>query len=404
MKACGLIVEYNPLHNGHLYHIEQAKKEIKADCTVAIMSGSFLQRGEPAIIDKYYRTQIALQSGIDIVLELPYAFAVQSSQLFAKGSVQTLNELGVDSICFGSESGDIYDFINMYTKRNENKTDYTSHLKHYLNKGYSFPHANKQATQNIGIDSELIDLTAPNNILGFSYVQTILDNDLPITPVTIKRIKSNYHDKEIKSSIASATSIRKQLGQGSNIHIPEINQTMPTETINQLLNYKNKTGIWHEWELYFKLVYYRVLTMSAQELSLIHGVDEGIENRIIETIKEASSFNDWVKAIKTKRYTWTRIQRIFTHILTNTTKTELDYWHKLDSVPYIRLLGATKIGRNYLKERKKEIAVPLITSLNKNQHPLLSIEERATNAYYSILPSNVRNELHKQELKGPIII
>lgn len=404
MKACGLIVEYNPFHNGHLYHIEQTKKKTNANCIVAIMSGSFLQRGEPAIIDKYHRTRIALELGVDVVLELPYAFSVQSSDLFAKGSVHTLNELGVDSICFGSESGHINDFINMHTKKNENKTTYTSYLKYYLHKGYSYPSANKQATQKIGMDSNLIDLTAPNNILGFSYVQTILDNHLPITPVTIKRIKNNYHDKKIQSSLASASSIRKQLEKDSDIYTPEIMQTMPIETINLLLNYKNKTGVWHEWELYFKLVYYRVLTMSAQELSLIHGIDEGIENRIIETIKEASSFNNWVKAIKTKRYTWARIQRMFTHLLTNTKKTELEHLHELKSVPYIRLLGATKTGRNYLNEQKKELRVPLITSLNKNQHPFLSIEERATNAYYSILPPNIRKELHHQDIKGPIII
>lgn len=403
MRACGLIVEYNPFHNGHLYHVNRAKRESQADCMIAVMSGSFLQRGEPAIIDKFHRTKAALGSGIDLVFELPYVFAVQSSRLFAKGAVHTLQEIGAESLCFGSESGHISHFISTYKLFKEKEGDYRVSLKQALNKGESFPEASKKAYRDIGLTDQSINLSKPNNILGFSYVKTIFDNNLSIEPFTIKRISSHYHDKKINSPIASATSIRERLLSTNGLVLDDIIKSMPHEMISQLQLYQKETALWHEWEKYFPLIYYRALTMSTKELASIQGIDEGIEHRILDTIKEATSFNDWVKAIKTKRYTWTRIQRMFVHLLTNTKKDELSMVHDLKGVPYIRLLGATHQGRTYLNRVKKEIDIPIISSLKRDQHPLLAIEERATNAYYSILAPKLRNKFHTQELKPPIM-
>src|SRR5699024_3859423 len=185
----------------------------------------------------------------------------------------------------------------------------------------------------------------PNNILGFSYVKTILNANLTIQPYTTKRIKSDYHDNEIKDKIASATSIRKQLLNEQDLSVNKVSSSMPKATLNQLHKYKEDTGIWHDWERYFHLVYYRVLSTTPKELAFIYGIDEGIDNRIIKTYKNATSFNDWTKTIKKKRYTRTRIQRMFSLILTNTKKDELQIVKKLPSVPYIRLLGVTKTGR-----------------------------------------------------------
>src|SRR5690625_6062685 len=170
MRACGLIVEYNPLHNGHVYHIQSAKKVSKADCMIAVMSGPFLQRGEPAIIDKFHRAKAALASGVDIILELPYPYAVQSSHLFAKGSVHSLAERGVSSICFGSESGDISTSTTGYHSWKENDGIYTDRLKRYLSAGHSFPLASMKALEFIGLTTGQMDLSQSNNILGFSFV------------------------------------------------------------------------------------------------------------------------------------------------------------------------------------------------------------------------------------------
>lgn len=402
MDACGLIVEYNPFHNGHLHHLLEAKKESNASCMIAVMSGNFLQRGEPAIIDKFHRTKAALANGIDIVLELPYLYAVQGSDLFAKGSVQTLNEIGVSSICFGSESGTTSNFITSYQIFKEKQVNFQESLRENLTKGLSYPNASKVAYENIGLTTGEMDLSQPNNILGFSYVKTILDHNLPIEPFTVERTKSGYHDQIISSSIASATSIRKQIFQDGRI-TEQCALTIPRSTNDQLIGYHHKTSLWHNFELYFPLLHYRVMTMDHNELAAIHGVDEGLEFRIKKTAKHALSMYKWIEAIKTKRYTWTRIQRIFIHLLANTKKEDM-YWLKTNpSVPYVRLLGMTETGQAYLNQHKKEMNVPLISQLTDNDSPLLTIEERASNAYYSVLKASYQRKLFNQEIGPPII-
>ena len=184
MKACGVVVEYNPFHNGHLYHLQKSKELTNADCMIAVMSRNFLQRGEPAIIDKFHRTKAALAAGADIVIELPYAYAVQSSELFAKGAILSLHELGVSSICFGSELGEIEPFLTLINRLEENKHIFDETIKKLLKQGLSYPKANSEALEKIGIHE--IDMMKPNNILGFSYVKTIFANQLPIKPFTIQ--------------------------------------------------------------------------------------------------------------------------------------------------------------------------------------------------------------------------
>lgn len=402
VNVCGLIVEYNPFHNGHAYHIDQAREIANADYVIAVMSGSFLQRGEPAIMDKFHRASAALSAGVDIVVELPYVYAVQSSELFAKGSVQTLHELGINRICFGSESGDIQAFTKAYHEFTENQNQFQLQVKQSLKEGLSFPEASRTAYELIGLTSKEMDLSKPNNILGFSYVRTIFENNLPIEPLTIKRINSNYHDTEITSPIASATSIRKQIFEAQT-SLTDLKFTMPSSTLVELDAYQIKAGLLHSWEEYFPFLQYRVLTMPTDELASIHGVVEGMEHRIKKTAKEARTFYDWVDRMKTKRYTWTRIQRIFVHLLTNTKKTEIEYFTTLPSVPYVRLLGFTRRGREYINTIKKQLNVPLYSKLSRNIHPMLEIEERASNAYYSIIPTLKRIELQKQELIGPVL-
>lgn len=402
MNSCGLIVEYNPFHNGHVYHIQEAKKQTNADCMIAVMSGSFLQRGEPAIIDKYHRARAALSIGIDLVVELPYAYAVQNSDLFAKGAVQTLNAALVNSICFGSESGHIEPFHEAYNVMQTHDELYQSILKQELNKGKSFPKAHEIAFQQLPNfqSNHFLDLSAPNNILGYSYLKEILDHGLNILPYTIKRTKSGYHDTSIQSEIASATAIRKSILEHETI--PK--NTMPDSTYNELIAYEQKTSHLHFWEAYFPLLQYRVLTMSIEELNDIHGMDEGLEYRIKQTAKEAQSIEDWITKVKTKRYTWTRVQRLFTHLLTNTKKSDMSSIQKTTQPAYIRILGMNHRGRAYVNQYKNDFSLPILTRYSKKQPELLSIEERASHAYYSILPPNIKKKLYQQELSGPIIL
>lgn len=401
MEACGLIVEYNPFHNGHLYHVERAKGVSRAECIIAVMSGSFLQRGEPAIIDKYHRAKAALESGVDIVIELPYPYAVQSSHLFAAGSVKSLHEIGVSSICFGSESGDVHDFIESYRQYMKHQETYRETLKNELDRGLSYPNASKEAYRKIGLTDDAIDLSKPNNILGFSYVRALMEQRLPIRPLTIKRTKSGYHDESVTSTIASATSIRKNILADNQLS-EKIQRTLPPPSIKQLKNYYQKTKTWHTWELYFPFLQFRVMTMLPAELREIHGVDEGLEYRIQKTAKQATSMNEWISAIKTKRYTWTRIQRMFVHILTNTKKQTLNNITDLYHIPYVRLLGMTETGQSYLNKAKHKMDVPLISSRQHTNSPMIELEENATHAYHSVLAPAVKKTLWKQEIE-PLI-
>ncbi|MDC3412816.1 nucleotidyltransferase [Aquibacillus sp. 3ASR75-11] len=403
MEACGLIVEYNPFHYGHQLHFSQSKQHSGKKCMIAVMSGNFLQRGEPAIIDKFHRTTIALQAGIDLVVELPFAYSVQNSDLFAKGAILTLKQLGASAICFGSEHGDIADFIHAYELYQGKQAHFKQELKKQLVTGLSFPESSKRAYQSIGLDQGNIDLTKPNNILGFSYVKNIFDYQANMEPLTIKRSKSGYHDPEITHRIASATSIRSELFTHHSITDKAAN-SLPLDAQRELQSYKKKTGFWHNWERYFPFLQYRVLTMTTEELHQINGMEEGLENRIKQTAEKATSFNDWMQSVKTKRYTWTRLQRLFTHILTNTKKVTLKPYINESRIPYIRLLGMSKTGQSYLNEQKKKIDVPMLTRIQHGIHPFLDLEERVSDAYYSVLPPLVRQDLKHQELQPPIRI
>lgn len=398
MKACGLIVEYNPFHNGHLHHLEHAKQIADADCLIAIMSGPFLQRGEPAIIDKFHRARAALFAGADIVVELPYPYAVQSSELFAKGALLSLHELGASSICFGSESGDIGHFLTSIAHLQENKSLYDKSIQTYLKEGLAYPEASGKAYEEIGLAD--MDLVQPNNILGFSYVKTIKKYRLPIEPLTIPRIQNKFHDEEISTTIASATSIRKELE--NNELTGKARAALPEMSASQLVKYKKIAGLWHRWDHYFPFLQYRVLSMEACELKNIHGVDEGLENRIKRTAAKAVSFADWIDSVKTRRYTQARLQRTFTHILLHSSKEAIASFTGMDTVPYIRLLGLSKTGQAHLNRIKQHVSVPIIANLSRKFAETVALDEKAANVYYSVLPPEARNKLRKQEFRLPI--
>ncbi|PKR78521.1 nucleotidyltransferase [Halalkalibacillus sediminis] len=403
MKACGLIVEYNPFHNGHKYHFESSKEKTNADVTVAVMSGSFLQRGEPAIIDKFHRTKAALSHGVDIIIELPFVYAVQYADLFAHGSVQLLSSLGVDTVCFGSEEGSIEPFKDAYKTYIKNEKKFKKKLHENLDLGQSFPTASRNAYDEIGLVSNTIDLGQPNNILGFSYVKAAASMPNQINVDTIQRTKSGYHDPTINEDIASATSIRKEIISVNELTKGAI-QALPDATIEQLKAYQRENGQWHDWSYYFPFLRYLIETKSIEELQQIHGMEEGLEYRMKQTIKEADDFEGWMKLLKTKRYTWTRIQRVLTHLLTNTKKEEIESIKKLEEAPYIRILGMSKNGREFIQQQKKQLDQPLIANLQEFEHPMLQIEERASDAYYSVLSSTQKKRMKKQELTGPILL
>lgn len=243
MKVVGLITEYNPFHNGHKYHLEASKEKASATHSIAVMSGNFLQRGEPALLDKWTRAKMAVDSGVDLVLELPTVFATQSAEYFAHGALSVLEDTNVvDSLCFGSELGDTELLKDIADVLVDEPLEFKNILKKHLNLGLSFPKARSLALKAFFEHAkyshfEKIEkiVESPNNILGIEYMKSLIKLKSKITPLTIKRVYSNYHDKDINSSIASATSIREHYFKNKNIK--ELSSVVPPSTLLYMSNF-----------------------------------------------------------------------------------------------------------------------------------------------------------------------
>jgi predicted nucleotidyltransferase len=402
MKAVGIIVEYNPFHNGHSYHLQAAKEAAKAEIAIAVMSGNFLQRGEPALVSKWFRTKMALQAGVDIVIELPYQFASQKAETFANGAISILDAIGCEALCFGSESGDISSFLETIHFLAVNQEKYDENIKSFIQTGVSYPKALSLSFQAMSSTNNLVDLTKPNNILGIQYIKALKQQKSLVTPLTIKRKNADYHDEHFATeTIASATSIRKALFS-PNKHKTPINQYVPAETSQLLNEYHDHFGTFHEWENYWTLLKFRILQSSPEELRKIYEVEEGLEHRIQAVALESNSFRGFMEKLKTKRYTWTRLQRMCVHILTNTKKTDMVM--TTEKASYLRLLGMTLEGKEYLKKNKSQVSLPLISKLSAYKQKEILLDIKATQIYSLGVGNQLANELIHQEFSQPPLI
>lgn len=355
MKILGLIVEYNPFHLGHLYHLNKAKEIVKPDVTIAVMSGHFVQRGEPAISNKWTRASIAINNGIDLVIELPFVYSVQSADYFAHGALDLLAKLNVTDIVFGSESGDINIFIDIAHTIKNNKEAYNNLVKEQMNLGLRYPDACNQALTILMNKT----ITTPNDLLGLAYVKEVVDHNYPIDLHCIKRT-NDFHSLKL-DSISSASAIRHALKNKIDIS-------------NQFCNYEDYQEFYFFDDLY-PFLRYKVLTTSNEDLKQLHLVDEGIENLIKNKITTCSSMEELVTSLTSKRYTRSRIQRMLIHILMNNTITAIDEAMDID---YIRILKMNDVGQAYLNKIKKSCEYKLVTNFSSYQHPALELEFRAT--------------------------
>ena len=381
MKKIGIICEYNPFHNGHLYHISKIKEMFDDSLIILVMSGNFTQRGEASIIPKYSKCDIALLSGIDLVIELPFIFATQSADVFAKTSIEILDKLNVDYVVFGSETNDI-NKLTMLAKTQINNKKYDKLVKEYLDKGVNYPTALSKALYQL--TDKKID--KPNDILGVSYIREILKLNSNITPICIKR-SNDYNSIELNDNITSASSIRYALLNGDNVknYVPEY----VYDYLKNPIFTKN----------YFNLLKYKIMTENT--LEEYQTVDEGIQNRIKKCIINSKDLDDLILKVKTKRYTYNKLSRMFIHILCNLKKEEVK---KHNKISYIRVLGFNIRGRNYLNEIKKDIDIPIITNFSRTNDPILDIEMRSTCVYASILNEKDKINLIESEYKDfPII-
>ncbi len=402
MRVAGIVVEYNPFHNGHLFHLEETKRVTQANLVIAVMSGPFLQRGEPALLSKWDRAQMALNQGVDLVIELPYAYAVQKAELFSFGAVSILNALGCTDLCFGSEQGRIEPFLETLQFLNRNNESYQEKIKSFINTGISFPKAQSLAFQSFDLPADsAADLSKPNNILGFHYLKATreLQSDMRIT--TVERKQANYHDEDFNNSpIASATSIRNFIFS-KNKPITSLQNKVPHQLWRSCKMYKSSRE-YMNWEKAFPFLSYRIQTASEEELNRIYEMEEGLEFRLKRSISECSSFNAFMSRIKTKRYTWTRLQRLCTHILTNTHKSDMASVLDRTAQPYARLLGMSSSGREYLNKNKKTLSIPLITKLKKNRPELLNLDLKAAKLYDFLFYTPSRESDLQEEQRFPL--
>ena len=412
MNILGLVVEYNPFHNGHLYHLEKSKEITNATHTVAIMSGNFLQRGEPALFDKYTRAKAAVENGVDLVIELPTLFACQSAEIFSHGAISTLNSLNcINSICFGSEVGNIDILYTIASILVNEPDDFKVSLKKYLKEGMLFPSArsnalfdyiSKNRLINISKEDLLNILNSSNNILGIEYIKSIIKLNSNIKPYTITRVKSEYNSEQINSSICSATAIRKSLKDNNDVTL--LSNVVPDKTYNIIKNsMDNKFNPMFD-ENYFDILSSTILR-DFNYLNKYFDVNEGIENKIYQSIFTSSSLNDLHNSIKSKWYTLTKIKRILNNILLGITKDDVSLVKDINIVPYIRVLAFNDKGREIIKSIKNNSEINIINKFSKVSFAL-DDDKFKTLIDYDIKASNIYNMIYyknnKQLLKGPM--
>ena len=375
MQIIGLIAEYNPFHNGHLYQINKIKEKYPDSIIIAVVSSSFTQRGDVSIIDKWTKTQIALDNNIDLVVELPFVYATQSSDIFAKGAIEILKRLNIDTLVFGTESTSL-DQISTVADLELYNPEYNNLVKQYLKEGINYPTATNKAI--LALNGRKI--STPNDLLALSYIKEIKKQNLHITPVNIVRT-SIYHSLSSEGNISSATAIR--------------HKNLKNEKIDNLIPYSPNLIKKISMNNYYPYLKYKILSEGI-EIKKYNTLEEGIENKITKEIINANTYEELITKIKTKRSTYNKISRMLLHILTNFTKEEAQNI-KID---YIRILGFNKNGQKYLNKIKKEVKLPLITGYQKNISKTLDIELRVSKIYSL---SNESNLIKKEYDKKPII-
>lgn len=368
MHSVGIIAEYNPFHNGHLYQLEKIRESTQADVLVVVMSGNFLQRGEPAIVDKWTRSEMALANGADLVVELPVSFSTQPADYFSRGAVQILNQLKVDEIAFGVESGTSEDYWEAGRWFVENEALINQNFQ--SSKTSTYAEQISQTVSSLNKDFP-IDISSPNNQLGFAYTREIYRSHSDLLINVLERKDSAYHDSILspKKSIASATAIRNAL-----FNHQDVSSYLPASSVDLI---KNKTLV--RMQDYWPYIRYRLISSSISELKEIYQMEDGIESRLKEHALTVESFAEFMRIVKPKHLTYNRIQRINLYVLLNLRKKEVE--KSMESIKGIHLLGFSTKGQKYLSSVKKQLTVPLLANINQGNSDLWNLDIRAGELY-----------------------
>lgn len=414
MKAVGLVTEYNPFHNGHLYHLNKAIELTGADISVAVMSGDFVQRGEPAVLDKYTRTSMALNSGVNLVVELPVDYAVSSAESFAAGALKVLNYIKADSIAFGSESGDIERLSKLAHILCDNEDTLYKEISKYTANGISYAAARQKVVEKLTDKDTAALLTSSNNILAVEYLKAIIKNNYAIKPYTVQRRGDSYNDTDIRSEYASATALRENL-KADNIseYIPvkaglilssntnyiypdDITEALFTRLLDIFFASNYDKNVFIEIVMQYPDVSKEIagrLYKSAMDM-ITRTVPQGAESKD----NGVFSFGSLCEHIKTKEVPLSRIKRALVRITLGLDKKHME---KYANEPYIRVLGFDKKGQEYLSYIRKTVEVPLITKTADYKERLLD-DIHAANIYNMIVAGKYGVKELGDYVRGPV--
>lgn len=413
MKSVGIIAEYNPLHNGHIYQLEKSKEITDASIVVAAISGNFTQRGEPTILDKWTRAEIAVKSGINLVVEIPVVYCCNSAEYFAKGGVEILEAMGVlDYISFGAETGNVNQLIKISEFIKSGGETLKTKIEEHLKNGNSYPRARQQALEELmesqklmkSVDLKIIE--SPNNILAIEYLKQIKT----LKPIAIQRFGAGHLETQMDNcknnsgvEIASASQVRQMIFNGNKISnfVPKVTEL----AINEIkININEENRLFIGAENYYKLLTAKVLEKTNEELQNIFGANEGLGNKIKNEIRYSGNLKDLMDGMKSKRYTYTRITRLMSQILLGITKDSV-----LNARNYIRILAFDAKGAALLKKIKNEklFKLPIITNINKDLKDFPEIKATiekdilATDIYNLILGKDLYN--NSDYIKRPFV-
>lgn len=390
MKAAGLIVEYNPFHNGHKLHLQKSIQLTDADVSIAVMSGNFLQRGEPAVINKWKRAEMALNNGVDLVVELPSYYSNQSAEIFAEGAVMILEYLNVDNVVFGSESGDITKLTEIAKIQLGN--EFGEKIKNRMQQGISYPNAMDKVLEEITGEKNLL---SPNNILGLEYIKAGLKKDYKIGFETVKREKVGFYSEKIVENISSATNIRKYIVKND---LENIKKAVPIESFD-IIKSEIEGLRTISLEDYYELIKYKILSDKIN-IANIQDVEVGFENRLYDACIKSKSFDVFFKNLLTKRYTNARVKRVLSHILLDMDKEFIENMRKKPA--YIRVLAFNRKGREYMSKIKKDMKVPLITTF-KNITADFDEKQRKVMEYEMMTDNIYKIKNYYDEPKRPVV-
>jgi len=413
VAVLGIVAEYNPFHNGHLHLINEAKQIDSSAAVLCVMSGNFLQRGEPAICNKWARAEMALKSGADLVIELPFCFSVRSAYFFAQGALKLLQQTAaVTHLAFGAEYDNMQVLSSIADLLANEPIAYSRLVKENLATGKSFPLARSLALQQyMGKRSAELQKILPgsNNILAIEYLRVIKQEGLPFTPILIKRKGSSYHNTEL-SPYASATAIRQSLLASHGLN--ELNESLPQDSLNILQREMSDGRCPVSLDALERTVLFKLRTMSLQELSDIYEISEGLESRFKEAANYSGTIEQLLKTVKSKRYSLTRIKRTLIYILFALTNEQVKRFDQHGPL-YLHILGFSSKGQKILQEMKINSQIPILSrgkdmKKARDDHPgtvlreMIDLDVLATDIYTLLYPNPLQRLAGKDFTTSPL--